>query len=460
MDKRIVQFVSALRANGARVSLAESADSVKAIEQVGVLERDIFKIALKASLVKEPADVAVFDRLFPHFFGSDGPNLQPPQGLSPKQMQQLMDAINELREQIREMMRKLATGEKLTRNELEQAAKQAGIPKQVRGNEQIQKWMTERMLRQMGLTPDQLRDALEALLKQLKEQGMSQEGRQEMRETVRGNAEAMREQVDRFMGQSMMRQPEDTQRRQRIDDLMDRPLSSLNQTEADELRRHVRRLVARLRSRAALRMRRAKRQNLDIKATIRYNQRYGGVPIELKQKRRVLKPKITVIVDVSTSMRPVAEFMLRLVYEMQDQVSKARSFAFIGDIHEISMIFSEHRPEDAVPIVLQQLPPGSYNTDLGGSLDTFCHQFADAVDQRTTLIFVGDGRNNFNDPRIDLVHALKLRARRIIWMNPESPYLWNTGDSDMNVYAPLCNSVHEVATLKQLADAVDDLFKV
>ncbi|MCL4505098.1 MAG: VWA domain-containing protein [Chloroflexi bacterium] len=462
MDTRVVEFVSALRSRGVRVSLAESADSLRAITAVGVMDRQLFKNALKTTLIKEPADVPTFEQLFPMFFSGEGAPLQTPQGLSPEQQEQLQNALDQLKQQIRELMKMLANGEQPSRKQLDQAAQQAGVSAQMRSfrmNQQTQRWLTERMLREMGLTPEQLQEAIEALMKELKMQGMNGEGREEVNETIEQNAEGMREQVAKYIGQNMLQQPDDNPYRRRIDDLMNRPLASLTDAETDELRNHVRRLVARLRSRAALRMRHAKEGDFDVKATMRYNQRYGGVPIELRFKRHHLKPKLTVIVDVSTSMRPVAEFMLRMVYEMQDQVSKARSFAFIDDIHDISITFVEHRPEEAVPIVLHELPPGHYNTDLGGSLSTFCQDYLDTVDRRTTVIFVGDGRNNYNDPRLDLVTVLKGRARRIVWMNPEPPYMWGQGDSDMMAYAPLCDAVHQVATLQQLADAIDDLFQ-
>ncbi|MCS6773853.1 MAG: VWA domain-containing protein [Anaerolineae bacterium] len=459
MDERVIEFIAALRSAGVRISIAESADALRAIQTVGVIDRERFKTALKATLVKEPADVPAFERCFPMYFGHEGPPMQAPQGLSPEQQQQLQRAIEQLRQQLQDLMRMLAQGQQPTREQMQRYAQRAGFSRNMRGGRQLQEWLTERMLREMGLTPEQLKEALEALMKQLKQQGMSAEGREEVRQTVQGNAESLREQVARFVGQSLIQQANESPRRQRIDDLMNRPLSSLSESEADELRNHVRRLVARLRSRAALRMRRGKHGHLDAKGTIRHNLRNMGVPMELKLKRRRLKPKITMIVDVSTSMRPVAEFMLRMMYEMQDQVSKARSFAFISDIHEVSMVFAENRPQEAVEIVLQTLPPGHYNTDLGNSLNTFCQSFADAVDHRTTLIIVGDGRNNFNDPRLDLMQALKARARRVLWFNPEPPYQWGTGDSDMLAYVPFCDAVHQVATLKQLADAIDHLFQ-
>ena len=461
MDQRIVEFVTALRSQGVRVSLAESADAVRAISAVGMLDREMFKSALKATLIKEPADVSAFDQAFPLYFGHEGDPLQPPEGLTKEQQQQLQDAIDQLREQIRQMMQMLAQGQQPSKEQMEQFAKQAGLNMQrMRStNPEVREWMTERMMRQMGLTPEQVRDALEALMKQLKQQGMNSQGRQEVRENVQANAEAMREQVSRFVGQSLLQQPEDSQRRQKIDDLMDRPLASLSDAEADELRNHVRRLVARLRSRAALRQRRGRQGNFDVKGTIRFNQRYMGVPMEIKYRKRHLKPKVCVVVDVSTSMRPVAEFMLRMMYEMQDQVSKANSFAFISDILDVSMVFMEHRPEDAVPIVLNSLPPGHYNTDLGHSMETLVRNHMDTIDRRTTLIFVGDARNNYNDPRLDIMQMLKLRARRIVWFNPEPPYHWGHGDSDMPAYVPYADAVHQVATLRQLADAIDDLFQ-
>jgi hypothetical protein len=336
LDQRIVEFVAALRSAGVRVSLAESADSMRAIEAIGVIDRALFRNALKATLIKEPADVKPFDQLFPNFFGSEGPEMQAPEGLSEEEQQMLNDALEELRERIREVMKMLANGERPSRERLREAAQHAGMREGQRANPQVQKWLTERMLREMNLTPEQLRDAIEALMKQLKEQGMNADGRREVRETVQANAEAMREQVSRFVGQSMLNQrDEDTQRRQKIDELMDRPLNRLSDAESDELRAHVRRLVARLRSRAALRLRRGKRGNFDTRGTLRANMRNLGVPIELRYRKRHLKPRLVVIVDVSTSMRPVVEFMLRLVYEMQDQVSKTRSFAFISDLHDI-----------------------------------------------------------------------------------------------------------------------------
>ncbi len=80
----------------------------------------------------------------------------------------------------------------------------------------------------------------------------------------------------------------------------------------------------------------------------------------------------------------------------------------------------------------------------------------DTLNSQTTLIVVGDGRNNFRDPRLDLFTTLSRRAARTIWLNPEPATLWH-GDSDMPKYAPLCSNVLKVGNLRELSAAVDHL---
>ena len=175
----------------------------------------------------------------------------------------------------------------------------------------------------------------------------------------------------------------------------------------------------------------------------------------MKFKKKKLKPHLVLICDVSTSMRPVAEFMLRLIYELQDQVAKARSFAFNADMDEISVTLSGNRAADAVSEVLYNIPPGYYATDLGNSLATFFKESSESVNGRTTVIVLGDGRNNYNSPRIDLMKRLQQRAKRLIWFNPEHRQQWRTGDSDMLDYEPICDEVFQVRNLAQLSAAVD-----
>jgi uncharacterized protein with von Willebrand factor type A (vWA) domain len=179
--------------------------------------------------------------------------------------------------------------------------------------------------------------------------------------------------------------------------------------------------------------------------------------MELKYRTRHVKPCLVLICDVSTSVRYCAEFLLTMVYELQDQVARTNSYIFIHDLVDISMEFNEHEPQEAVRNVLQGNPPGYYNTDLGNSLNSFEDDHMGKVDHRTTVIILGDGRNNFNDPRLDIVQTVQRRARRLLWFSPEHPAQWGTGDSDMLSYAPLTDGVFVINCLRDLANAVDKI---
>lgn len=463
MNDRIVEFVQALRGAGVRVSLAESADCMRAIDAMGIEEREAFKATLRTTLIKEHADFSVFDELFPMFFNIGTPPMQQMQGgdsqLSEQQQQQLSEAMQQLMQQVsdklRELMQRLMNGQQLSREELEQMAQQAGMQRMQNASPHMRRYVQGHMERQLGL--HQLQQLLQQLEEALKQQGMGREGRQQVQEMAEGNAESLEQQIEQYVGQSMAKQLAEQMKGDPIHDLANRPLDQLSPREIEMLRDEVRRMAARLRTRAALRNRRNRAGSLDAKATVRRAQRYGGVPIELKYRRKRLKPKLAIICDISTSMRPHASFMLTLMYELQDVIARTRSFAFIDDMHDITQDFTGERPQTAIAGVLQRIPPGYYSTDLGRSLVTFCRDHLDAVDRRTTVIVLGDGRNNYNDPRLDCVDTIKRHARRVLWFTPENERMWGTGDSDMRQYAPKMDAIHYVATLQQLADAIDHL---
>ena len=237
---------------------------------------------------------------------------------------------------------------------------------------------------------------------------------------------------------------------------MNRPFQALTDDEKKILQREVKRLAAALKTRIALRQKRAKSGQLDPKSTIRTNLKYQGVPMEIKYRDRIRKPKIVVICDISTSMRFCSELMLSFLFALQGQVRKTHAFAFINHLEYISEDFNGSDADQAIASVLWRMPSGHYNTDLGWSLNDFNNEYLDTLNGQTTLIIVGDGRNNYNDPRLDIFSLMSRRAARTIWLNPEPPIMWH-GDSDMAKYAPLCNNVLKVGNLRELASAVDQL---
>jgi uncharacterized protein len=455
MDQRIVEFIAALRASGVRISLAESADAFQAIEQMGITDREAFRLSIRSTLIKEQQDLAVFEKLFPLFFQAE----QPPsmdnatQGLTQAEARMLAQALRQFNRELRQMMEKLLKGEPLSRQELEQLDRMLNTSQE--DDLRYQNWIARQM--EMALNFKEVRQALEELMKILEEMGMDREQIQQMREALKANQQAMKDQLRQHAGQQILRNMSQNRPKESGDALLNRPFHALSEEDIHLLRQEVRRLAAALRTRLALRLKRARNGQLDLKATLRANLKNGSVPIDLRHRDHTLKPKLVVICDISTSMRYCSELMLSLLYAIQDQVSKTSAFTFIDHLEYITPYFEHNQPNQAIDQVLQRMPPGHYNTDLGVSLSNLNEQYLDSLDHRTTFIIVGDGRNNYNDPRLDLFKQLGRRARSTIWLNPEPDTLWGTGDSDMQRYAPHCDRTFQVSNLRQLAAAIDQL---
>lgn len=455
MEERIVKFISALRAGGVRVSLAESADAFSAVENLGVQNQDTFRLSLRATLVKDLESLPTFEELFPLFFssGEPPPLLNLMDGLTEEEADMMAEALRQFGQRLQDMLERLLRGEQLTPAELQALGQMVGLTHA--DDLRYRDWMARRM--QRALQFDQVQEAMQEIMELMAQMGMNKERLQQMRHLVAQNMQALQEQLRQYTGQRIAENMAEQHPEDALDGLMDRPFHTLSDSDMQQLHQEVRRLAALLRSRIALRQRRAKSGQLDAKATIRANLKHGGVPFQIKHRDRSIKPKLVIICDISTSMRHCSELMLSLLYELQDQVSKTHAFSFIDHLEYITPDFQGNRANEAIQQVLTRMPPGYYSTDLGYSLQNFTDKYIDTIDHRTTLIVVGDGRNNYNDPRLDIFKQMARRSRRTLWLNPEMPMLWGSGDSDMLEYAPLCDVVLQVSTLSELTAAVDQL---
>jgi len=376
----------------------------------------------------------------------------PTDDMTPEEAQQFAEALREFAQSLRQRMERLMNGEQLSRQELETLGKMVGLNKA--DDLRHQEWMAQRMLRALAFP--EVREALRELMEQLQQMGMSKERVEQVRDQIQQNMQGLEDQIRQFAGERIAENMSEQPPSERMDNLMNRPFNSLAEDEKKILQREVKRLAAALRTRIALRQKRAKSGQLDPKSTIRSNLKYHGVPMEIKYRDRTRKPRVVVICDVSTSMRFCSELMLSFLFALQGQISKTHAFAFIDHLEYISEDFTRSDADAAVSSVLLRMPSGHYNTDLGWSLNDFNNEYLNTLNGQTTLIIVGDGRNNYNDPRLDIFSLMARRASRTIWLNPEPPLMWH-GDSDMPRYAPLCNDVLKVGNLKELAGAVDQL---
>ncbi|MBP6724975.1 MAG: VWA domain-containing protein, partial [Halioglobus sp.] len=118
--------------------------------------------------------------------------------------------------------------------------------------------------------------------------------------------------------------------------------------------------------------------------------------------------------------------------------------------------FDEYPVEKAIELVNWKYGGA---TDYGGSLRDFARLALDDINNNTTVIILGDARNNNSDPALEIMQSIYQRARQVIWLNPESRRVWGSGDSEMLRYQSACHFSAECNNLKQLERIVDQLLK-
>ena len=467
MDERIVEFTALLRSNGLRVSMAEHLDAFAAMRRLGVGDRLQLKDTLRTTMVKRSVDVSTFDELFDLYFSAIGDAVQKSAdslvdklGIDEAELQKLMEQLQEMLQDADIDLSELAqallqndTGrlEQMLRDGLEQA--DAQNIERIYQEGRYAHGMAEAMgmgalgeeiaglqgaLDDMDLPPE-LRDLLDRLLEQ--------------------RLKDLRELIRRAVRTELEKRDHTQREKDRMESLSEKSFYYLSEDEMRRMKEAVAGLARRLKNVVAVRRKRAKRGKFDVKATLRKNLQYGGVPFRIHFDRRVReRPQVVVLCDVSDSVRNVSRFMLQFVYSLQDLYSRVRSFIFVSDIGEITQLFEENETQDAISQALTGNVINVYaHSDFGFAFRQFHREHLAAVNNRTTVIILGDARNNYNLAHEWVLRDVQQRAKQVIWLNPESRLTWGFGDSEMDRYQPFCDVVDECRNLKQLYRVVDHL---
>jgi len=216
-------------------------------------------------------------------------------------------------------------------------------------------------------------------------------------------------------------------------------------------------MAKKLATRHSRRRRNLKRGQLNMAKTLRKGIAHDGVMFTTYWKQtRKEKPQILAVCDVSGSVAAYAKFLLLFLYSLQDVLPKVRSFAFSNHLGEVSRYFDDYPVERAVEEINRKY---GGPTNYGTSLQDFARLALDDINSNTTVIILGDARNNNSEPRLDILQSIYSRSKQVIWLNPESRRAWGSGDSEMLRYRSACHFAAECKTLKQLERIVDQLLK-
>ena len=465
MQSTLEDFFKALRGSDLEVSLNAQVDAARATQLIGWRERDLLKSALGATLAKTQPDRAVFDQAFDRFFRFDSFGVKgQARPSSPAGASQELQPDPESPPQQgsgqgqggpggcqgsggQGLSQLLLAGDSATLSRrMQQAAREVGL---------TDIWF----FTQKGYYTQKIQQAmgLELLDREITEARRQTQAPQRVAELERARKHLFNE-VRNFVERKLSMYGTAPTRELHDDFLQTQKLSNIDRRDFARMHEIVRKISRRLAERHARRKRREQRGHLDFRRTMRANAAYGGVMFQtFWRSTKIERPRVVAICDVSGSVRQYARFLLLFLYSLDELVSDVQSFAFTNHLVDVSATFESLPVEQAVDNVMQAV--GGSGTDYGQVLEDIDEQLMHRIDRRTTVLILGDARNNRGEAHAEIMKTLYGRARRVIWLNPEPVSFWGLGDSEMKRYAPYCHIARECNSLRHLERTLDELLR-
>ena len=476
-------FIAELREAGLPVSLTENLDAMAAVRHIPLEDREAFKYALAATLVKNNAHWRSFETVFEVYFSLRGSKYGLDDDSLDSELADLLD--EEGREGAGEEgagQSGQGGGEALTPEELQALLYQA----MMKGDEALMRALARQAVKRFaGMEPGRpvggtyylyrtLRNLdLDGLLEKLMEQ--RRQRADDAGETLSPLEERLEKDEYEHRIEAMKGEIEAEIRRRLVADrgaeamakTLRKPLPEdvdfmhASRDEMVGLRKALMPLTRRLAVRLARKRRHNRKGPLDFRRTVRASLSYGGVPAEPKFRHpRPHKPEIFVVADISGSVAAFARFTLMLVYAISGQFSKVRSFVFIDGIDEVTSYFegvedvteAVHRVNTEADVVWVD-----GHSDYGHAFEAFQERWGKEIGPKTTVIILGDARNNYHASQSWVIKEMQHKARHVYWLNPEPRSYWDTGDSIVGDYGVHCDGVYECRNLRQLEKFVDKL---
>lgn len=457
----LTRFVDELRQSGIPVSMVEAIDAAHALEHVDLGSRPMVKTALGSTLVKSARHLPAFEAAFEAYFSLLGPIA----GSAEEDSRQRDDlallgrgagvgGAADLEALVEALFRALRDGDQALASAVvrEAVARLAGMEP---GRPVGGAYYLYRVLRSLDL--DAMRERLVADLAPGPGDFDRRLATEEAQRRIDEFREALRAEIHRRLvadrgAEAVAR----TMRRPLVEDL---DLVNATRDDLAAIEALVHPLTRKLATRLARRRRMGRVGRLDVRRTVRRSLSTGGVPVDPRFRRpRPGRPEVVILADISGSVATFARFTMQVVYAMSSQFRRVRSFAFIDTIDEVTDFFG---PGVDFAEAMRRIGTEAGvvwldgHSDYGNAFGEFRRRFGEAISPKATVIVTGDARTNYHDPNVAALADIAAAGKALYWLNPEAARYWDTGDSVMGAYAAVCDEVHEVRNLRQLAGFVE-----
>ena len=416
LREQLVRFIAALRSAGVRISVAESIDAMNAVAAAGI-ERARMHEALAAALIKDEADREIFDESFSRFFAAPARE----RGEHPDQRGAQVSAASG----------RGRPGENPAPRD-DAPPRKSDEPREGAGSRHDDS-STPREERSKKKTSSERRKSAEP------------ERDSEQAEAEQTSDHKKRDQAGRR--EESAAPGIDAARVARIRAIERMPFEKFSDLDYDEARDALAPLVRRFRIRLGRRLRLARAGRIDFRRTIRAGLQRGGALVDLKfRARRPRHVDLVILADISGSVRYAAQLMLELIAGAHGCFRRVTSFVYVDHLAEADFEQGHLVMTPALDLYAR--------SDFGRVLGELWARRAGLLTRATIVVIMGDGRNNRLPARADLVREIARSCRGVVWLNPEDPARWGTGDSAIKQYAREVNALVPSRNLRELQAAL------
>ena len=214
-----------------------------------------------------------------------------------------------------------------------------------------------------------------------------------------------------------------------VEVLRHRDVAQLTPDEKALLDAMIRGLQPRLPRRRAGRRTPWRRGEIDMHRTLRTTLRQMGEPGRVEHRRRgTTSRRVVLLVDVSASMRPYADAILRLAHVVSTGStgssaggrSKVEVFTLGTRLTRITLALRTADAERALVRAGEQVPDWSGGTRLGETLKAFLDRWgARGMARGAVVVVFSDGWERGDAAELgEQMQRLRRLAHRVVWVNP------------------------------------------
>ncbi len=207
-----------------------------------------------------------------------------------------------------------------------------------------------------------------------------------------------------------------------VEVLRHRDIAVMSPAERAELAQLFNRLRPRPPERTSPRRRPSSRGEIDARRTLRDQLRRGGEPARLAFRRRTTRPRrVVVLIDVSGSMGPYADSLLRWAHVLT-RASPARAEVFtIGTrLTRVTPAMRMRDGEAALEAAGHSVPDWSGGTRLGEAMQAFIDRYGQrSLARGAVVVVVSDGWERGDSTHLgEQMQRLQRLTHRVVWINP------------------------------------------